>query len=100
MIWVCNTDTYPDRSVNYTMLIKLKTGLNNLYGDCVKLDIDVAKDPRKVIQNFEISKLNESITDATRSKDDYILIFIANLYYKGVTYIKFELPYVVDSKND
>ena len=54
--------------------------MNNLYGNCVKLGIDVADDPQKVIQNFELSRLNESISYVTRSNDDKILIFVAVLF--------------------
>ena len=80
MFWLYNTDKYPENSVNYTVLIKLKSGLDNLYGNCVKLGVDVAENPQKVVQNFEISRLNESIIGATRSRDDYILIFVSILF--------------------
>ncbi|WP_373215328.1 FtsX-like permease family protein [Peptostreptococcus anaerobius] len=80
MFWLYNTDKYPENSVNYTVLIKLKSGLDNLYGNCVKLGVDVAEDPQKVVQNFEISRLNESIIGVTRSRDDYILIFVSILF--------------------
>lgn len=80
MFWLYNTDKYPENSVNYTVLIKLKSGLDNLYGNCVKLGVDVAENPQKVVQNFEISRLNESIIGVTRSRDDYILIFVSILF--------------------
>ena len=54
--------------------------MNNLYGNCVKLGIDVADDPQMVIQNFELSRLNESISNVTRSNDDKTLIFVAVLF--------------------
>lgn len=38
--------------------------------EIVKLGIDVADDPQMVIQNFELSGLNESISNVTRSNDD------------------------------
>lgn len=80
ILWIYNTDKYPDQSLSYTVLIKFKDGMNNLYGNCVKLGIDVADDPQKVIQNFELSRLNESISYVTRSNDDKILIFVAVLF--------------------
>lgn len=80
ILWIYNTDKYPDQSLSYTVLIKFKDGMNNLYGNCVKLGIDVADDPQMVIQNFELSRLNESISNVTRSNDDKILIFVAVLF--------------------
>lgn len=79
-LWIYENQKYPKEISNYTVYIKFKTGMRNLYGNCIKLGIDVAKDPDKVIQNFEMARLNESITNVSRNRDDIVLIIISGVF--------------------
>lgn len=79
-LWIYENQKYPNAISNYTVYIKFKTGMSNLYGNCIKLGIDVAKNPDKVIQNFEMARLNESITTVSRNRDDIVLIIISGVF--------------------